>query len=56
MLARYMLSSCVRPSVCHSTSRRCIETAGRIELLQLVSVYTQLNRRRIAEAVEFNGR
>ena len=34
MLARYMLSTCVRLSVCQTvTSRYCIETTKRIELV-----------------------
>jgi len=32
VLARYMLSSCVRPSVPSVICRYCIETTGRIEL------------------------
>jgi len=46
MLARHFLSSCVRPSV---TSRCCIETTGRIELLarRLPSNYPTLRYKKI---------
>ena len=46
MLARHFLSSCVRPSV---TSRCCIETTGRIELLarRLPSNYPTLRYKEI---------
>ena len=48
MLARYMLSSCVRPSV--RQSRYCVETTGRIGLVlarRLPATYATLSHKEI---------